>query len=269
MTPINYCYEKIAAHGSPLYYCVKKISTSSRDAVVAVMAFYDEIMGIILNGTDLHVSYSQLNWWRSEIVKSVTNNYSDHPIIMALNNTHVNPKALLDIIDGLEQNLNLPPFDTFETQVIHIMRTAGVRELLIAEIATEKIPAEIMYQFTIVLELVNYIQNIRCYLRRQLLFFPQDEMSKFNVSAELLYGFKTTPDIVNLLQFQAEKIERAYQKACASLTPTMTKQLSYLLARCDIARATLSEIQASGFTVLEHYIQLTPLRMWWLAYRSG
>lgn len=267
MTPINYCYEKIAAHGTPLYFCVKKIFAEKRDGVVAVAAFYQELMDVILNGTDVSVSANQFNWWRNEVMQLLQGT-PEHPVTMALKETKVNPERLLDLIEGLEQNLSSPVFDTFETTVIHIMRTAGVRELMFAEALDLKISKEIIYQFTMVLELVNYIQYLRHYIRRDLIFFPEDEMRKFNVSTESLRAYKTTPEIVNLLKYQAEKIDRSYQKAYAELTPDTKKQLSYTLSRCEIARATLQEIQNSGFCVLENFIQLTPLRMWWIAYRA-
>ena len=267
MTPINYCYEKIAAQGSPLYFCIKKISADKRDGVVAIATFYQELMDVILNGTDPAVSASQFNWWRNEVLQLMQGS-PDHPATIALKQTQVNPERLLDVIDGLEQNLNLPVFDTFETVVIHIMRTAGVRELMFANVLDLKISKELIYQLTIVLELVNYIQYLRSYIRRDLIYFPADEMQKFNVSPESLHAFKTTPEIIHLLEYQVEKIDRAYQKACAELTPEMKEQLSYTLSRCDIARATLQEIQSSGFSVLENFIQLTPLRMWWIAYRT-
>lgn len=268
MTPINYCYEKIAAGGSPFYYCVKKISTLERDAVVAIAAFYEELTDIILKGSDLQVSINQINWWRSEIVKIATGS-PDHPVARALQEKQINPQSLLNILNGLEETLNVTRFDTFETAVIHIMRTAGAREVLIADVLNVDISKEILYQFAIVLDLANYIQYLRQYVRRDFILFPQDEMNQFQVTAESLREYKTTPAIVNLLNYQLEKVERAYQKARNELPPSMSNRLSYLLARCDIAEKTLHELQRSGFTVLENFIQLTPLRMWWIAYRSG
>jgi phytoene synthase len=267
MTPIHYCYEKIAKHGTPLYYCSKKISADKRDGVVACAAFYQELLDIILNGTDISVSANQFNWWRDEVVKLMQGSPT-HPVTMAMQETKVNLHRLLDLIDGLAQNLNLPVFDSFETVVIHIMRTVGVRELMFADALELDVTKEILFQFAIVLELINYIQYLRPYVRCGLIFFPQDEMNQFNVSLSALHQFKTTPEIVNLLKYQVDKVERAYQGASEQLTPGVKKQLSYMISRCEIARATLHEIQNSRFSVLEHFIQLTPLRMWWIAYRS-
>jgi hypothetical protein len=82
-----------------------------------------------------------------------------------------------------------------------------------------------------------------------------------------LHSFKTTPEIKSFLTSQVEKVSRAYSQANDALTPLMRDQLKHLRARCDLSLATLREIQQSGFTVLENFIQLTPLKMWWVAYR--
>lgn len=263
MTPIQYCYDKIAGEGSPLYFCVKKIPSEKRDGIVAIATFYQELMEVILHSTDQTVAFNQFSWWREEIVQAEPS----HPVVLALRETNIPQEQLLQIMEGLLENFQLPLFDTFETTVIYLMRTAGVRELLFLEQLSLTISKEIIYQLMIVIEWVHYIQQLRHYVRKDLIYFPQDEMFKFQVAASDLHAFKTTPNIVKLLEFQVQKIERAYQNACAELTETEKKQLGYTLARCDIALATLKEIQESGFTVLENLIQLTPLRMWWISYR--
>lgn len=271
MTPIQYCYEKMTAHGSPVYYSLKKIPAEKRDAIVAISAFYQEIEEILLESIDPNLTYEKLNWWRSEISK-LTNSSPTHPIALALQKTmdYSLLNRLYAIVDGLEEKMNIAPFESFESVVVHFMRTAGERELLILEMLgfSKKIPVELIYQLTIVVELTHYIQHLRRFVKCGLLYFPMDEMNKYHVTNELLKSDKTSQEIINLLQYQAEKIESAYQKSCETITPEIREMLVHLLARCDIAQATLKEIQNSNFAVLENYIQLTPLKMWWIAYRA-
>jgi phytoene synthase len=269
MTPIQYCYEKIAAEGSPLYYSIKKVRPEKRDALIIIEAFYQELEDVLLKSSDPDVAHQQLNWWRSEIIK-IPQGLACHPVTRAMSDAGLNDvQVYFDIIDGIEQTLAFQSFDTFEDLVVHMMRTGGARELLLIDLLelSEKIPEEIIYQFSMVIELVKYIQCLRHYTRRGLMMFPRDELQKFQVSTELLYAFKTTPEIKNFLTSQVEKITSAYQQANHALTPLMRDQLKHLRARCDLSLATLREIQQSGFTVLENFIQLTPLKMWWVAYR--
>lgn len=269
MTPIQYCYEKIAAQGSPVYYSIKKVRSEKRDALVIVEAFYQELEDVLLKSSDPNVAHNQLNWWRTEVIK-IPQGLACHPVTRAMNDAGLTDIHMyFDMIDGIEQALAFQSFDTFEDLVVHMMRTGGARELLLIDLLelSEKIPEEIIYQFSMVIELVKYIQCLRHYIRRGLIMFPRDELQKFQVSTDLLDAYKTTPEIKNLLASQVEKITRAYQQANESLTPLMREQVKHLRARCDLSLATLREIQQSGFTVLENFIQLTPLKMWWVAYR--
>jgi phytoene synthase len=268
-TPIQYCYEKVAAHGSPVYYSIKKVKPEKRDGLIIIEAFYQELENVLLKNSDLELAHQQLNWWKSEVIK-IPQGLASHPVTRAMSDTGlIDIQRYFDIIDGIEQTLAFQSFDTFEDLVVHIMRTGGARELLLLDLLdlSDKIPQEIIYQYSMVVELVKYIQCLRHYVRRGLIMFSRDELGKFQISTELLQGFKTTPEIKNFLAYQVEKITQAYQKANASLTPLMRDRLKHLRARCDLSLATLREIQRSGFMVLENFIQLTPLKMWWVAYR--
>jgi hypothetical protein len=90
-------------------------------------------------------------------------------------------------------------------------------------------------------------------------------MQKFQVTADMLGAYKTTPEIQQLLQYQMDKVERAHDHVMNDLNKY--EQSLALRKRVEIAWCTLKEIKAADFKVLENYIQITPLKMWWVAYR--
>ncbi len=263
---IAYCYEKAAKPDTALYYSLRRLALPQRDLVVAVHAFYQEIEDVVFTCNDPELAVKKFNWWRSEVVTDKPS----HPVMCVLRQYNFNEK-LLTIIAALEQNLFPAPFAKFEDVVIHFIRTAGQRECLIHELlgVDKTISAETIYQLMLVIELANYIQHLHAYAKRNIIYFPLDEMTQFHVSSAMLHELKTTVEIKNLLQYQVDKIERAYRKATNELTRAQRKALSHLLIRCEIARKTLKEIQASDFLVLENLISLTPLRYWWIAWLSS
>lgn len=267
----SYLNSKVAEVGSPLYYSVRKLSPVVRETVIAIMSFYKEIEDITLNYTDLTVAQAKLNWWRNEVIK-IQDGKPDHPVALVLQRClplfSISPLRLIDIIDGLEQNLAFLSFEKFEDVVVHVMRTAGQRELLVADILLkEKKPeVEVIYQLALVIELTHYIQHLRRYAGRGLIYFSQEELQAYRVSEEQLQANVTTDAICKLLEFQVEKIERSYQKALASLSPKMRVLLANLIVRCEMARADLKVIQKSHFSVLENFMSATPLRYWWVSF---
>lgn len=283
MTPKQYCFQKIAQPGSALYFCVRQLPQSQRDAFIAIFAFYHEIEEVILNYEDPQIAQVKLNWWRDEVIK-IKDSKPSHPVALALQDSIVqfglNPLKLIDIIDGFEESLALVTFSKFEDLVIYIMRTAGVRECLIAEVLKKANPKddqvetksdsspsrELTYQLTIVVELVNYLQHLRRYVRHDLIYFSEDELQKFSVTKSQLHEYITTKNIHDLLKFQAEKVERSFQKAQNDLAAHSYPQLKNLIVRCEIARAILRAMQSSGFRLLENFITITPLKCWWIVW---
>lgn len=271
MTPNEYCTQKSAPPGSALYYSIRRLPQKQRTTIIAIYAFYQEIEDITLHYEDPGTAHTKMNWWRDEVIK-IQDGTPDHPVALALQQSSLpfSPSRLIEIIDGLEQNLAAPTFDKFEDVVIHIMRTAGVRELLLAEVVqkNEPISSEVIYQLALTVELVNYIQHLRRYVRRNLIYFSQDELDQFHVTDDEFHKYVTTKSIRDLLQFQSSKIERSYQEAQRSLNANSRKQLGNLMIRCEIARAILRAIETTDYTVLENFIDITPLRRWWISWRG-
>jgi len=168
--------------GSVLYYSLKKTPILQRKAILAVMAFYQEIENIVFEVNDPNLAILKLNWWRDEISK-IQNGTPEHPVSRELKNiSNLSCEHLHTIIDGMQQNLFFLPFLSFEEVTIHIMRTAGARECLLAEIVTVNPPnQEVIYQFALMLELIHYMQNLHRHIKKGLIIFSEQEMKKFFV----------------------------------------------------------------------------------------
>jgi phytoene synthase len=273
MNSLEYCYHKAAPKGSAFYFSLASMPIAQREMIVAIAAFYEELNDIIFECHDSMIAQTKFNWWRSEVLK-LGKEKSDHPVLITLQKNWpqhpLTSQRFLEMIAGIEQNLNLTPFKSFEEVTIHIVHTVGIRELLIAEVCktNSEIPPETIYALALVLELTNHLQYLRKDVERGLVFFGEDELANFGVTPAMLELKQTTPEILKLCDFQIDKINRAYTNAIATLNPAPPKSLLNLLIRTNIAKVTLTEIKNSHLQVLESLIYLTPLRQWWIAYKT-
>lgn len=258
MNPQAYCYSQAAEPGSAFYYSIKKLPAVKRDAIVAVQTFYQEVEHIIFHFTDLGVAQARFNWWREEVIK-IFEATPSHPASLCLQQHKVNPEKLMMMVAGIEQNLSFLSFSKFEDTVVHFMRSSGEKELLFSEIAEASLDSELIYQAMLIIELTHYIQHLRRYAERDLIFFPEDELKQFQMNRTDFHAYKITPEMKELLKFQRDKVERAYQQIKTALP-------EYLRVRVEIARVVLKEIAKSDFAVLENFIDITPLRRWWIGY---
>lgn len=258
--------------GSAVYFSLRKVPKNQRELILLILAFYLEIEEITLSGIDANVAHFKLNWWRDEVVR-IQDGTPSHPLALALQKKlsafPFSPLRLIELIDGLEQNLTLPEFATFEEVMIHFMRTAGQREILMADILTNgsQLDIQLIYQLAFVIDYTHYLQHLRNYSRRGLIFFPQDELRRFDLTRDHFLACKTTEAMKNFFAFQAEKIQRAFQQN------QISQQLSQnefrpLMIRGHIAIAVLEALQSSHFSMLENFIDITPLRRWWISMSS-
>jgi phytoene synthase len=273
MTSEKYCYLKALKPDTAFYYSLSKLSVAQRDTIAALAALYQELNDIAYECHDIALARVKFAWWRNEIAKG-SGAPSDHPVILTLQKNmdlfKLSPQRLLDLSDGIEQNLNLSPFKTFEDVTLHIIHTAGLLELLIAQVQAgdEIISSEIIYSLSLVTELVQHIQYLRRDIRYGLVYFADDECEQFAVTEPMLHASSVTPEMQKLLQFQHEKIDRAYANALNELSQADKRYCSSLLIRAEIARVILREIAASGYQGLDKLITLTPLRYWWIAHKT-
>jgi phytoene synthase len=269
MTSEQYCYQKVAASGSAFFYSISKLPNAQRDAIAALAALYQELNDIAYECHDASLARVKFAWWRNEIANCQTNK-SDHPVILTLQK-HLEtfklaPQRLVDLLDGIEQNLNLSPFKTFEEVTLHIIHTAGLLELLIAHVQaqTETISSEIIYSLALVTTLTEHIQCLHRDSQRGLVYLADDEREQHAVTEAMLHAKKVTPELKKLLAFQHEKIERAYSKALKEIHADEKLYCTSLMIRVEIARAILRKIAANGYQVLETHFTLAPIRIWWI-----
>jgi phytoene synthase len=70
------------------------------------------------------------------------------------------------------------------------------------------------------------------------------------------------------MQFQAERALRLYDEALALLPAADQRAQKPGLMMASIYRTLLREIQADSFQVLHQRVSLTPLRKFWLAWKT-
>jgi phytoene synthase len=70
------------------------------------------------------------------------------------------------------------------------------------------------------------------------------------------------------MRFQAQRAREQYRQAFALLEPDERRAQRPGLAMAAIYARLLDEIERDGFRVLTHRTSLTPLRKFWLAWRT-
>ena len=273
MNPDQYCEEKAAASGSSFYYSFRFLPPERRQAITAVYAFCREVDDIADECPDLQIARTKLAWWREEIALAFSGK-PRHPVgqalLPAIRAYQLPMERFLEIIDGMEMDLNQNRYADFDALRLYCYRVASVVGLLAAAIFgySDNKTLEYAHDLGLAFQLTNIIRDVGEDARRNRIYLPLDELQRFGVSEADILASRESDAFQRLMAFQIERARSYYQRAFAALPHADRKAQRPGLVMAGIYRTLLDEIEADGCHVLKHKTHLTPLRKLWIAWRT-
>ena len=273
MTPDDYCQQKAAASGSSFYYSFLFLPPLRRRAITALYAFCREVDDIVDDCVDPQIAATKLAWWRQEIAQLYAGR-PGHPVTEALGallpEFSLPQEQLLEIIDGMEMDLQQTRYLDFKALSLYCYRVASVVGLLAAEIfgyqdrQTQKYAHDLGFAF----QLTNIIRDVGEDARRGRIYLPLDELKRFEVPVADLLAARSSEPFLRLMAFQTERAEQYYARALEQLPTIDRKAQRPGLVMAAIYRTLLDEIKRDQFQVLRQRTSLPPLRKLWIAWRT-
>lgn len=274
MTPQQYCKEKTAQSGSSFTVSFIFLSKDKRNAMTALYAFCREVDDVVDECTDFNVAQTKINWWKSEI-ENLYEDKPQHPVSFALQPVikqyNLAKEHFLEIIDGMEMDLQFNRYADFKQLQLYCYRVASVVGLLSAQIFGFKNRATLKFAHDLgmAFQLTNITRDVGEDARRGRIYLPLDELAKANVSEDDILSSNKTPQMKELIEFQIERAESFYDKALNELPAEDEKQQRAGLMMAAIYRTLLREIKEDGAeNVLTHKVSIPPLRKLILAIKT-
>lgn len=273
MTPQEYCENKAAASGSSFYNSFRFLPQDKRRAITALYAFCREVDDVVDECSDINVARTTLNWWRAQVA-DIYGGKPLHPVAQALvplvKQFNLAQEHLLEIIDGMEMDLDQPRYADFKSLQLYCYRVASVVGLLSVEIFgyTDRQTLKYAHDLGIAFQLTNIIRDVGEDARRNRIYLPMDEMQQFGVTAADILNSHETENFQKLMAFQIERARRFYRQAFEHLPAVDRKSQRTGIIMAVIYQATLDEVVASGCHVLKERVSLTPSYKLWLAFKA-
>jgi len=273
MTPEQYCENKTKQSGSSFYYSFMFLPKEKRRAITALYAFCREVDDVVDECSDAGVARTTLTWWRMQVT-DIYDGQPQHPVAQALvpivKDFNMAQEHLLEIIDGMEMDLDQPRYSDFKSLQLYCYRVASVVGLLAAEIFgyTDRQTQKYAHDLGIAFQLTNIIRDVGEDARRGRIYLPMDELQHFGVTASDILNANETENFQKLMSFQIERAQRYYQQALAHLPAVDRKSQRTGLIMAAIYRATLDEVISTGCHVLKERVSLTPLYKLRLAFTA-
>ena len=273
MTPDQYCQDKAAKSGSSFYYSFLFLPPDKRRAITALYAFCREVDDVVDECSDANVARTTLNWWRGQVTE-IYSGKPQHPVALALvpvvKQFNLAQEHLLEIIDGMEMDIDQPRYPDFKSLQLYCYRVASVVGLLSAEIFgySDRRTLKYAHDLGIAFQLTNIIRDVGEDARRNRIYLPMDELQQFGVAAADILNARETENFHRLMAFQIERAQRYYRQALEHLPAADRKAQRTGLIMATIYRATLNEVVASGCHVLKERVSLGTGYKLWLAFKT-
>ena len=273
MTPDEYCRQEAAASGSSFYYSFLFLPGERRRAITALYAFCREADDVVDEAMEPQLAAAKLAWWRAEVANLFAGQ-PQHPVTRALephrDSYGLSAARLNEIIDGMEMDLRQSRYLDWAGLEAYCYRVASVVGLLAAGIFGYRDARTLDYakHLGIAFQLTNIIRDVGEDARKNRVYLPVEDLRRYGVPAADLLQARETPAFRELMQFEAERARGYYAAAMSALPPADRRAQRPGLIMAAIYRALLEEIQRDGFRVLTQRTALTPLRKFWIAWRT-
>ena len=248
------------------------LAESKRQAITTLYAYRREVGDVVDECSEAAVAIAKLDWWRGEIEDTFAGR-AHHPVSRAittlLNTVSLPQEYFLEIIDGVQMDLEYYTYPSFADLLLYCHRVSATLCQMSAEILRyrDRKTRKFAHDLGMGLQLLKILRNVYSDSRRGHIYLPLDEMDAFSVVPEDLTRRPTPPNVVRICEFQCARIRR-YLSSVLEQMPDVDRldQLSALIW-AKLGLTLLEEMEADGFRVSEHRLALTPLRKLWIAWR--
>ncbi|MDB5890974.1 MAG: hpnD [Polaromonas sp.] len=273
MKPEDYVQQKAAASGSSFYYAFLFLPKDRRAAITAFYAFCREVDDVVDEVQDPGVARTKLAWWQAEVAKSFAGQPT-HPVMKALmplaGPFGIEARHLLAVIEGCQMDLDQNRYLDFPNLQRYCHLVAGIVGEVAARIfgQTDEATTAYAHKLGLAFQMTNIIRDVGEDALRGRIYLPVNELQKFDVKAHEILKRQYSDRFTALMTFQTDRALALYDEALALLPPADRRSQKPGLMMASIYRTLLREIAADNYQVLHQRVSLTPLRKFWLAWKT-
>ena len=180
------------------------------------------------------------------------------------------PEMLDEIIAGVEMDLNIKRFATFEQLRVYCYRVASAVGLVSIEIFGYRNPACKQYaiQLGLALQMTNIIRDVGKDLRHDRIYLPQEDLDRFGCRKDDLARQTVNSTFVALMRFEAERAWQLYEEGSKLLPLVNADSQAALWALICTYSGVLKKIESRGYDVFSSRTGLSTAQKIWIMIRA-
>jgi 15-cis-phytoene synthase len=172
------------------------------------------------------------------------------------------PSGMLEeIIAGVEMDLSILRYPTFEELRVYCYRVASAVGLVSIEIFGYRNPLCKQYaiELGLALQMTNIIRDVGKDLRHGRIYLPEEDLVRFNYSETELRERQYNERFLHLMEFEAERARGFFSRAAAALPAEDRRAMAPAEIMGSVYRGLLRRIELDKFRVFEKEYRLSKM----------
>src|SRR5256885_9565616 len=164
-----------------------------------------------------------------------------------------------EIIAGVEMDLTIPRYRTFEELRVYCYRVASAVGLVSIEVFGYRNPRckEYAIELGLALQLTNIIRDVGKDLQNGRIYLPQEDLARFNYSETELQDRQYNERFIDLMKFEAARAWGFFSRATAALPFEDRRAMVPAQIMSSVYRGLLRRMELDKFRVFEKEYRLS------------
>src|SRR5256884_3191259 len=209
---------------------------------------------------DRETKRRELAMWRQSLRGEFANEPAlAKPVRQLLSTYPITPEMLEEIITGVEMDVDIRRYATWDDLRVYCHRVASAVGLVSIEIFGYKNPRCRDYAIALglALQVTNIIRDVARDLRADRIYLPGEDLARFNYAEEDLRNGVTDTRFIQLMNFEADRAENFFAQSTGLLRREDLRSMFPAEIMRSIYQALLRRMKLDNFRMFEKDYQLS------------
>lgn len=245
------------------FICIPK---DRRDDMVDFYA-YCRLVDDIADDTELPIDEKRrrLDAWRQGLLHGFDDPTPvEQSTVELFEKYAIDPEVPIQIIDGMEMDLETKRYETWDDLKLYCYRVASVVGIVSQRIVGCRQPQSIDYWIALgyALQVTNIMRDVgKDFVDDRRIYLPQEDLERFGYSEESLAARIVDERFVNLMECQFRRAQRFFSEALENITAPDRAALRVGEAMRRIYSGILTKMRRDGYYVFDTEYRLSKVRM--------
>ena len=252
------CKRLNSLHGKTYFLATLLLPKAKRPFVHALYGFAryaDEIVDDLNSQLSEVEKASELQKWSEQMLRDLVSGKSADPVGAALVDTvtrfDIPTKYFEAFLHSMKMDLSITEYKDYEALMEYVYGSAAVIGLQMVPILGPLSPEayECAEKLGIAFQLANFIRDVGEDLDRGRVYLPLDELAIFGVTRSDLEKRILTPEIIEALKFNIERVRRLQREAAPGIAMLEKSSRACIEAASELYCGIVDEVEAIDYQI--------------------